>query len=182
MINKGFEKKTIFVETHAIAHELNVKNKNLVLLDIPPSLELLDTLFTHGKPERIYPVFLQESDHFFATIPTREHFKWYYGFLLKKGSFKLKEQGEQLAQHKGWSKETIEFMSQVFFELDFVTIENGVISVNSTSQKRDLAESKTYAQKQMQIELEKTLLYTSYMQLKQWFDERFQSSDVLVNV
>ncbi|MGM0874387.1 MAG: single-stranded-DNA-specific exonuclease RecJ [Bacillota bacterium] len=182
MINKGFEKKTIFVEAHSIAQELNVKNKNLVLLDIPPSLELLDSLFTQGKPERIYPVFLQEADHFFATIPTREHFKWYYGFLLKKGSFKLKEQGEQLAQHKGWSKETIEFMSQVFFELEFVTIENGVISTNSTSQKRDLAESKTYVQKQMQIELEKTLLYTSYMQLKQWFEDRFQSSDALVNV
>jgi single-stranded-DNA-specific exonuclease len=159
-----------------------VINKNLVLLDIPSSLELLDSLFTQGKPNRIYTVFLQEADHFFATIPTRDHFKWYYGFLLKKGSFKLKEQGEQLAKHKGWSKETIEFMSKVFFELEFVTIENGVISTNSTSQKRDLAESKTYKQKQMQIELEKTLLYTSYMQLKQWFEERFQSSNAPVNV
>jgi single-stranded-DNA-specific exonuclease len=179
---KGFEKNAIFVETNSVAQELNVINKNLVLLDIPSSLDLLDSLFAQGKPNRIYTVFLQEADHFFATIPTRDHFKWYYGFLLKKGSFKLKEQGEQLAKHKGWSKETIEFMSKVFFELEFVTIENGVISTNSTSQKRDLAESKTYKQKQMQIELEKTLLYTSYMQLKQWFEERFQSSNAPVNV
>ncbi|OAS84962.1 MULTISPECIES: single-stranded-DNA-specific exonuclease RecJ [Metabacillus] len=180
---KGFDTNTIFVNTVSVAQNLNSKNKNLVLMDIPSSLDLLDSLFVQGKPDRIYTVFLQEADHFFATIPTRDHFKWYYSFLLKKGSFKLKEQGEQLAKHKGWSKETIEFMSQVFFELEFVTIENGVISTNSTSRKRDLAESKTYAQKQMQIELEKTLLYTSYMQLKQWFEERFQSTaDTFVNV
>lgn len=178
---KGYEQQSVFVETTSIARDLNVKNKNIILIDIPASLELLDLLFIQGAPDRIYTVFQHEADHFFATIPTREHFKWYYGFLVKKGSFKLKEQGEQLAQYKGWSKETIEFMSQVFFELEFVTIENGVISTNSSSPKRDLAESETYAQKQMQIELEKTLLYTSYMQLKQWFEERFQSV-TLVNV
>lgn len=171
--NKGFEQNSILIESQAVAQEVNIKNKNLVLLDIPSSLILLDALFSKGIPDRIYTIFLQEADHFFATIPTRDHFKWYYSFLLKKGPFKLKEQGKQLALYKGWSEETVEFMSQVFFELKFVTIENGVISTNFSSQKRDLTESKTYAQKQMQIELEKTLLYTSYMQLKEWFEERF---------
>lgn len=83
-------------------------------MDIPSSLDHFDALFSEGKPARIYTVFQQDSDHFFSTIPTREHFKWYYGFLLKKGSFKLHERGKQLAAHKGWTKETIEFMSQVF--------------------------------------------------------------------
>ncbi|KKI92338.1 recombinase RecJ [Bacillus sp. SA1-12] len=179
---KGYGKYITYVESTAHAQELNVKNKHLVILDIPSSLEHLDFLFTQGKPDRIYTVFQQEVDHFFATIPTREHFKWYYAFLMKRGTFNVKELGEKLAQHKGWSKETIEFMSQVFFELEFVTIENGVISTNSTLQKRDLAESATYAKKQSQIELEKTLLYTSYSQLKQWFEERFQTSEGLVNV
>lgn len=174
---QGFQENAVFVDSMSNAQQMDVKNKNLVLLDIPSSLDLLESLFTQGKPDRIYSVLQQEADHFFSTIPTREHFKWYYGFLLKKGPFKLEEHGEQLAKHKGWSKETIEFMSQVFFDLEFVTIENGVISTKSSSQKRDLAESKTYAQKQMQIELEKTLLYTSYMQLKEWFEERFTATN-----
>ncbi|MBU7593702.1 single-stranded-DNA-specific exonuclease RecJ [Metabacillus halosaccharovorans] len=165
--------KALLVQSDEDAKNLDAHDKHLLLLDIPSSIELLDGLFSKGKPARIYSVFQQEADHFFSTIPTRDHFKWYYGFLLKQGSFKLHEQGELLAKHKGWTKETIEFMSQVFFELEFVTIENGVISTNSTSRKRDLSESKTYTQKQNQIELEKTLLYTSYMQLKQWFEQRF---------
>ena len=173
LLKKGLDHKTLHITSNEDARGINVRDKHLLFLDIPFSIELLDGLFTKGKPARIYSVFQQEVDHFFSTIPTREHFKWYYGFLIKQGSFKLLEQGEQLAKHKGWTKETIEFMSQVFFELEFVTIENGVISTNSTSRKRDLSESKTYTQKQNQIELEKTLLYTSYMQLKQWFEQRF---------
>jgi len=173
LVQRGLDHKALQVKTDEDAKNLDARDKHLLLLDIPSSIELLDGLFSKGKPARIYSVFQQEADHFFSTIPTRDHFKWYYGFLLKQGSFKLREQGELLAKHKGWTKETIEFMSQVFFELEFVTIENGVISTNSTSRKRDLSESKTYTQKQNQIELEKTLLYTSYMQLKQWFEQRF---------
>ncbi|WP_026558635.1 single-stranded-DNA-specific exonuclease RecJ [Bacillus sp. J37] len=173
LVQRGLDHKALQVQTDEDAKNLDARDKHLLLLDIPSSIELLDGLFSKGKPARIYSVFQQEADHFFSTIPTRDHFKWYYGFLLKQGSFMLREQGELLAKHKGWTKETIEFMSQVFFELEFVTIENGVISTNSTSRKRDLSESKTYTQKQNQIELEKTLLYTSYMQLKQWFEQRF---------
>ena len=173
LVQRGLDHKALQVQTDEDTKNLDARDKHLLLLDIPSSIELLDGLFSKGKPARIYSVFQQEADHFFSTIPTRDHFKWYYGFLLKQGSFKLREQGELLAKHKGWTKETIEFMSQVFFELEFVTIENGVISTNSTSRKRDLSESKTYTQKQNQIELEKTLLYTSYMQLKQWFEQRF---------
>ncbi|WP_226667243.1 single-stranded-DNA-specific exonuclease RecJ [Metabacillus litoralis] len=184
MKEKGIVDNLYLIETKEDAENVAVAQKNIALIDIPSSVELIDSLFSQGRPDRIYSVFIQEADHFFATIPTREHFKWYYGFLLKKGTFNVTEQGQQLAKHKGWSKETIEFMSQVFFELKFVTIENGVISTNSSSQKRDLTESKTYAQKQLKIELEKTLLYTSYMQLKQWFEERFQKTneDAHVNV
>ncbi|HZH60119.1 MAG TPA: single-stranded-DNA-specific exonuclease RecJ [Metabacillus sp.] len=173
LLEKGLEHKTFYISSDEDAIRIDTRDKQILILDIPSSIELLDGLFSKGRPARIYSVFQQEADHFFSTIPTREHFKWYYGFLLKKESFNLREQGELLAKHKGWTKETIEFMSQVFFELEFVTIENGVISTNSTARKRDLSESKTYAQKQKQIELEKTLLYTSYMQLKQWFEQRF---------
>jgi single-stranded-DNA-specific exonuclease len=67
-------------------------------------------------------------------------------------------------------------MSQVFFELDFVKINNGVISLNNTSIKRDLADSRTYQLKQAQYTLESDLLYSSFQQLKDWFDEVMQGA------
>ena len=63
-------------------------------------------------------------------------------FISKKGSFDLKKYGDDLAKHRGWSKETVDFMSQVFFELDFVTIDNGLITLNKNAAKRDLTESR----------------------------------------
>ncbi|WP_078413882.1 single-stranded-DNA-specific exonuclease RecJ [Priestia abyssalis] len=157
------------------ASRFEAGGKQIVLLDLPPSMELVNKLFMNGIPSRIYTAFLSKEDHYFHTVPTRDHFKWYYGFLVKNSPFDLNRYKEDLAIHKGWSKDTIDFMSQVFFELEFVTIKNGLISLMKNGAKRDLIESATYRRKQEQIQLEKKFLYTSYGQLKQLFDDVISS-------
>ncbi|MEK5390613.1 single-stranded-DNA-specific exonuclease RecJ [Margalitia sp. FSL K6-0131] len=152
--------------------EMQIDDRNIVLLDLPTSMTKLEMLIKDKKPSRIYCHFFHEQDHYFSTIPTREHFKWFYGFLIKQKTFNVMRQGDQLAAFKGWSRKTIDFMSQVFFDLEFVTIEDGLISLKPVKVKRDLVESKTYQEKQQQITLENELLYSSYKELKSWFDER----------
>jgi single-stranded-DNA-specific exonuclease len=150
--------------------------KNIVLFDLPPTISVIDHLISGKSPGRIYVHFFHEKDHFFHTIPTREHFKWYYAFLAKRRSFDVKRFGDELASHRGWSKETIRFMTRVFFELDFVKINNGVISLNPVKMKKDLSESPSYRKKQEMIRLENELLYSSYPALKKWFEERVAHS------
>jgi single-stranded-DNA-specific exonuclease len=168
----AYHEDILLISSNEEAEGLLERTANVVLLDLPPQGEWLETVVKATEPERIYAHFDHQEDHFFSTVPNRDHFKWYYGFLLKRESFDLKKHGGQLAQHKGWSKETIEFMSKVFFELDFVTINNGLISVNPVKVKRDLEESVTYRQKQEQYILENELLYSSYQELKNWFDKK----------
>jgi single-stranded-DNA-specific exonuclease len=158
------------------AKTLDIHEKNVVILDFPPSKEIVFGLLSGKKPARIYPHFYKQNSAFFNTMPTREHFKWYYAFLAKKGPFDIKRFGDDLAKHRGWSKETIEFMSQVFFELNFATINNGFISLEKNAPKRDLTDSLTYQQRQSQFTLENELLYSSFHQLKEWFDQIFQES------
>jgi single-stranded-DNA-specific exonuclease len=67
-------------------------------------------------------------------------------------------------------------MSKVFSELDFVTINNGFITLNKQSQKRDLTDSITYQTKQSQYALERDLLFSSFQALKTWFDEVIEES------
>ena len=149
------------------------KEKNLVFLDVPPSLtRFSEWLETIGEPSRIYAVFHQSTEHFFTTLPTREHFKWFYGFLAKRKTFNVKRDGAELAKWKGWSKETIDFMSKVFFELDFVTIDDGVIFINKEPSKRELESSETYQKKFEQADIENQLVYSSYHSLKSWFTEQ----------
>ncbi|WP_096201421.1 single-stranded-DNA-specific exonuclease RecJ [Bacillus sp. FJAT-45350] len=150
---------------------LDIEDRYLVLLDLPDAASGLESLLEYDrKPERIYTVFYQNESHFFSTAPTRENFKWYYGFLKKKGSFNIDQFGHQLAKHKGWSKNTVDFMTKVFFELDFVRIENGLITLNEKPEKKDLVDSKTYRRKSEQSNLENEFVYSSYQQLQQWFE------------
>lgn len=153
----------------------SVKQTPIVLFDLPQETSHLDQLLKHISPSRIYVYFYHDQSQFFTTMPTRDHFKWYYAFLFKRRSFHLQQYGAELAHHKGWSSETIDFMSKVFLELEFVTIENGVIFINQAAQKRDLSEASLYSKKLEQVKIEQEFLYSSYKQLKQWFNERLPS-------
>ncbi|MGM7636559.1 single-stranded-DNA-specific exonuclease RecJ [Bacillus sp. Hm123] len=159
------------------AKQVEAHQKNIVLIDMPPSSQLIEALLTNGRPERMYVHFHQKDNHFFSTMPTRDHFKWFYAFLMKRQTFDLHRYGNDLAKHKGWSRETIDFMSQVFSELEFVTINNGMMALHETAAKRNLTESPSYQHKKMQVELENQLLYSSYQELKDWLEERLSVDD-----
>lgn len=149
------------------------QDKYIVFLDVPTSLSRFsEWLETIGEPARIYAVFHQSTEHFFTTLPNRDHFKWFYAFLAKRKTFNVRKDGAELAKWKGWSKETIDFMSKVFFELEFVTIDNGVISINSKPSKRELDSSETYQKKFEQADIENQLVYSSYHSLKSWFTQQ----------
>lgn len=149
------------------------QDKYIVFLDVPTSLSRFsEWLETIGEPARIYAVFHQSTEHFFTTLPNRDHFKWFYAFLAKRKTFNVRKDGAELAKWKGWSKETIDFMSKVFFELEFVTIDDGVITINSKPSKRELDSSETYQKKFEQADIENQLVYSSYHSLKSWFTQQ----------
>ncbi|OIJ21966.1 single-stranded-DNA-specific exonuclease RecJ [Anaerobacillus alkalidiazotrophicus] len=152
--------------------DVDLSGRYVFFLDLPIEKKQIENVIANSKkPERIYTVFHHNENHFFSTLPTREHFKWFYAFLTKQQTFDLQKHGLQLAKHKGWSKDTIDFMVQVFFDLEFVTINNGIISLSTKIEKKDLNQSRTYKRKQEQARLENELYYSSYNELKQWFEQ-----------
>ncbi|HEY4553976.1 MAG TPA: single-stranded-DNA-specific exonuclease RecJ [Bacillaceae bacterium] len=171
----GAYEKSLLIENEEQAKNLGVDDKSLVLFDLPPNMPVLETLIKEKSPARIYAHFYKEQDDFFSTMPTRDHFKWYYAFLAKRKSFNVRLHGDELAKIRGWSKSTVRFMSQVFFELGFVTINDGIITLNQTKLKRDLTEAPSYQQKKEMAVMEDELLYSPYQQLKKWFDVRVAS-------
>jgi single-stranded-DNA-specific exonuclease len=154
-------------------HQINgeLTDCSLVLLDLPTDKEELEHIIRDNMPARIYTVFYHEEDHFFSTIPTREHFRWFYGFLMKQKQLNLKKHADLLAQRKGWSKQTVYFMTKVFLELKFVKINDGIVTIVEKPVKRDITDSLTFQQKQMQIEIEQDLIYSSFQTLREWFNE-----------
>ncbi len=160
----------VHIQNELDAEQLDCFEGHLVFMDMPPSREYLKRVIANKNPSRIYAHLSHEQDHFLSTMPTRDHFKWFYAFLAKKGPLDVKRYGDDLAKYRGWSRDTVDFISKVFFELDFVTIENGLIMLTTNAKKRDLSESESYTRKKEQFELEQELVYSSYQQLFDWFN------------
>lgn len=145
-------------------------SESIVLLDLPQEEEQLKSVIQATAPGRLYLHLYVHDSMYFEKMPDRQQFGWYYTFLKKRGKFHLQEQIEALSKHKGWKKSTIKFMTKVFYELEFVTLENGEITMAESAGKRDLAEAPSYQKRQQQIKLEELLLYASYQDLKELFD------------
>jgi single-stranded-DNA-specific exonuclease len=163
---EAYKEEIYYTASVEEASRLCLDDRYVVLLDMPTSLEIIKMLLHSSLPARIYALFYQRETHFFRTLPTRDHFKWFYAFLRKKGVFNLAKYGGELARARGWTEETIWFMAKVFLELEFITQQDGVVSLVPQPAKRDLSESPTYRFKQAQFELENLFLYSTYEQLK----------------
>ncbi len=163
-----YQFEPVFSEDDAASCELD--QMNVVLVDFPKSRGQLEKLLYGKNVSRIYAHFYLENSELLSSMPTRDHFIWYYAFLRKKGVYDLKRYGKDLARYKGWTFQTIKFMTTVFFELNFVKMNNGVLTIVENPAKRKLTESKTYQRRQEMVELEKELLFSSYKQLKENLD------------
>ncbi|WAA10270.1 single-stranded-DNA-specific exonuclease RecJ [Fervidibacillus albus] len=166
-----YSEDVTIIRTIDEAKNCPLDEKNVVLIDMPESENLMTSLIEGKRVHRIYAYFYQERTNYFRTLPTREHFKWFYLFLVKKGVFDLHRYGRELAKHRGWTTNTVHFMTKVFSELEFVTINNGIVTVCDIPKKRDLSESPTFQKIQEAARLEKLLLYSPYRNLKYWFDQ-----------
>lgn len=169
-LKPGVQEDVVLIHSLDEAKALDIFKANVVFVDLPPAINVLTELVKGKMPSRIYAYFYKESSDYFSTLPTRDHFKWFYAFLLSQGTVDIRKYGESIAKRRGWSKEILFFMSMVFYELDFVTINNGLVTIIKQAQKRNLADSRTYQLKQEQLTLERKLLLSSYQQLKDWFD------------
>ncbi|SDY47898.1 single-stranded-DNA-specific exonuclease [Evansella caseinilytica] len=163
---------TTFSYADLAGKDVDMEGQYVLLLDLPETFEQLKLVFAkQSAVSRIYAAFLHEKDHFFDMMPTREHFKWFYAMLLKKQTFDMNKHAELLAKHKGWTVNAVRFMCQVFFELEFVKINNGVVAIEKSPQKKDLTDSPTYRKQIEQAEIENELFYSSVTHLKQWFSK-----------
>ncbi|WP_181350552.1 single-stranded-DNA-specific exonuclease RecJ [Thalassobacillus sp. CUG 92003] len=143
----------------------------LWVVDLPYNLDAFAQVVRQVQPDKLMACYRVEDGAFLNTIPKREHFKWFYAMLKKKETFDMKTDGEILAARSGWNHDLVEFVTQVFFELEFVRIENGLVSLNTSPSKKELSESLLYQEKFEQLQIEQTLYYSSFPELKQWLDQ-----------
>lgn len=152
--------------------------KNLIVTDLPESLDEFLTLIKQTSPENIYLCYQGDEDTL-QVLPSRDDFKWLYAFIIKQGQFYIERDSARVAKHKGWKINKIKFMIQVFSELEFVKIANGVLTPNPSVEKRPLETAEHYQHQQAKIEMESILYYSSYQGLVSWLLAGLESAGSL---
>lgn len=138
-----------------------------ILYDLPQSLAQGQHMFRQLKhAKRFYLLFQQDEEHFFSYLPNREEFKWYYAFLKQQRTFNLERDGSRLASLKGWTVDMLQFMTEVFIELQFARLHKGIVILQDNPPKQELTNSYIYQQKLNEVEIEKELLYSSFAELR----------------
>lgn len=146
------------------------KVNSLYIYDLPPTLDQLEKIVSVTKPENIHVCFYIEKSMFLKSFPSRNDFKWYYALIHHRKKLDLTSELSNIMKSRGWRKEKLRFMTQVFLELDFVTKDNDVIYVNSSPIKKDLQQSSSYQKLLNECKVEKTLYYSTYKELREWFN------------
>lgn len=146
-----------------------VETELLTIYDLPPDLETLQKIVAKTNPQSVHVAYQVEHDAFLQAIPDRKHFKQVYQYIASFPEVDLRKHYPTMIKQLRLPKEQLSFILRVFYDLNFIFVDDNVVTLNKEPEKRALDTSKTYQQRLMQAEVEKTLYYSSQHELKEWF-------------
>lgn len=135
------------------------KEATMVLVDCPTEVAQLKEVISNNHPEKIVTYFFRQVDYFAEGMPSRENFKQVFG-LLNSGDI-AKDSVSKISNSLRIEQNNVRFIINVFFELDFVKIENGLLSINRGASQHSLEEAPLYKQREQMIQTQGDLLYSS---------------------
>lgn len=135
----------------------------VVLVDCPPSLKLLRQALQKWQPTQITTYFFHQTDYYASGMPSRTEFATVFAAVKRQPLTKaaLLQLGKQLKI----DQEKVNFMVKVFFELNFVKMEQGKLLINDEVQTHQLSEAPIYQKRLDLIQTQEKLLYSNGDQL-----------------
>ena len=116
----------------------------VVVKTIPEDITLLKTVFQEQNFSAVY--FKNDIDkaYYLTGYGTREQFAKLYRTIYQFPEFDIRYKLKDLAAYLNIQQILLVKMIQVFEELGFVTIKDGVMTVNKEAPKREISESQIY--------------------------------------
>ena len=116
----------------------------IVVKNIPEDISLLKKICQEQDFSAIYFKNDIAKAYYLTGYGTREQFAKLYKTIYQFPEFDIRYKLKDLAAYLKIEQILLVKMIQIFEELGFVTIENGVMRVNKEAEKRDMAESQIY--------------------------------------
>ena len=148
--------------------KIDQEHEVVILRDLPNDLDSLKNSLKNLNYSQLYLVLQHQQSIYFDGMPTSNQFKSCFKALMTKKETNLEQEGMLLCQHLNVKPNILKFMLKVFYELGFVTEENGIIKIVDNANKQNIETSRVYQLRQSRMEVEKLLLYDDFTQLKTW--------------
>ncbi|HFR3770022.1 TPA: single-stranded-DNA-specific exonuclease RecJ [Streptococcus suis] len=116
----------------------------IALASLPEDLESLRSYFQEHQFEAIYFKNEIANPYYLDGYGSREQFAKLYKTIYQFDEFDVRYKLKDLAAYLKIKDSLLVKMIQIFQELDFVTISDGVMRVNKDAQKREISDSQIY--------------------------------------
>ena len=116
----------------------------VVIKNLPEDIEILKNIFQQHDFLAVYFKNDIDKPYYLTGYGTREQFAKLYKTIYQFPEFDIRYKLKDLSTYLKIEQILLVKMIQIFEELGFVTIENGVMKVNKEAAKRDIAESQIY--------------------------------------
>ncbi|WP_086313043.1 single-stranded-DNA-specific exonuclease RecJ [Enterococcus sp. 7F3_DIV0205] len=154
--------------TETVERIEKTNSQQVVFVDCPDDVDLLKQITQTAKIERVYMMGISQEEAYLNGTGTREQYAQLYKFVRQQEQVDVRYKLNVVAQHLKIQEKLLIFMIQVFFDLGFVTIENGVLRKVESPENHPLTESKVYQTRLKKIKTEEFLLYSDRETLQQW--------------
>lgn len=129
----------------------------VVVLDVPESADELKSLFVGRQFDAIYFKNHIKRAYYLTGYGTRDQFAKLYKTIYQFPEFDVRYKLKELSHYLNIPDILLVKMIQIFDELDFVTITDGVMVVNKDAEKRSISDSKIYQNLKQEVKFQELM-------------------------
>lgn len=144
------------------------KAQAVVLLEVPDEPAQLKQAFAGQDFSVIYFKNQIKQAYYLTGYGTREQFTKLYKTIYQFPEFDIRHKLKELANYLKIPDILLIKMIQIFEELDFVTIEDGVMTVNKAASKKDISTSQIYQDLVALVKYQELMALASPKEIYDW--------------
>lgn len=148
------------------------KTMQLVFVDVPHELDWMKQILKMSRVSRIYLMAQTPEEAYLNGIGSREQYGKLFKLIKTQKTLDVRYKLDAVAQYTKIPKSLLIFMVQVFLELKFVTIDNGILNSLENPMNRSLSESLLYQKRQQLIKNEEFLVMSDLETIKKWISSQ----------
>lgn len=169
-----YDEECGLIPSNEIAHNMNLTDiTTLFIMQLPSKAATWDQLKGKlSKLERIYLLHDARNPEEVVVTPTREQFRDVYALIRRVQMASENELLPHMSKATGLSRRMLSLALEVFKELEFITWEQGQVTLNPTPSKRPLESSSQFIALKKLAEMEQMMTSGEVVHIRDWMQKQ----------